>query len=76
MLPLMASKKWAVSGAQLPARLSKEAESSHSHAGLDHRLNASGRGKIKCEVRQSLSHVAASWFKAQCVVLEHTKLSV
>lgn len=34
------------------------------------------RGEMECEVRQSLSHVAASWFKAQLVVLEQVKSSV
>lgn len=43
-------------------------------AGLDH--SASGRGEIKCEVRQSLLHMAASWFKACLVALEQVKLSV
>lgn len=45
-------------------------------AGLDHWLTASGRGEIKREVRQSLLYMAASWFKAQLVVLEQVKLSV
>lgn len=40
----------------------------------DHWLNVFGRGEIKCEVQQSLLHVAAGWFKAQLVVLEQVKL--
>lgn len=44
-------------------------------AGLNHWLNVSGRGEIKCDVGQSLLHVAASWLKAWLAVLEQVKLS-
>lgn len=81
VLPLTASEKCS-GGSQLPARLSKGACPEQKHlaamqeAGLDHWLNASGRGEIKCEERQSLSHMAASWFNAWLVVLEQVKFSV
>jgi len=71
----------AVAARCLP-QLSKEARPEQKHlmamqeAGLDHQLNTSGRREMKCEVQQSLSHVAVSWFEARLVVLEQVNFSV